>query len=281
MEISKPRFARSRRAAPRRGRAGFTLLELIAVIGIIALMSVVVVGGFNGIMRAIADTSGTDAMRRALMLARQQACVDGEETYVWVTGMNTFAVVRQAGTVSASTSGSRNPSYLQVGGNQTSVTAKWIEDEFADLASATQAFAIDNSTSADDLDNILKNYKGIKVFDMSTAQMADVTVPPWFDDKKDVWVFGIASGSSGFAKGADYGWLVYPEQTLPAGYVFAGSYNSDGNFTWTGSKARKVHFLADGTVEDAVDFPVYEVSAKKTRNVSVDGNGKVTIAASN
>ena len=127
----------------------------------------------------------------------------------------------------------------------------------------------------------LDNYKGIKVFDMSTAQMADVTVPPWFDDKKDVWVFGIASGSSGFAKGADYGWLVYPEQTLPAGYVFAGSYNSDGNFTWTGSKARKVHFLADGTVEDAVDFPVYEVSAKKTRNVSVDGNGKVTIAASN
>ena len=281
METPQPRFVRSRRAPPRLGRAGFTLLELIAVIGIIALMSVVVVGGFNGIMRAIADTSGTDAMRRALMLARQQACVDGQDTYVWVTGMNTFAVVRQAGTVSASTSGSRNPSYLQVGGSQTSVTAKWIEDEYADLASATQAFVIDDSTTSADIDNIVNNYKGIKVFDMSTAQMADVTVPPWFDGKKDVWVFGIASGSSGFAKGADYGWLVYPEQTLPAGYVFAGSYDSDGDFVWTGNKARKVHFLADGTVEDAVDFPVYEVSAKKTRNVSVDGNGKVTIEASN
>ena len=279
MEISKPRFARSRRAAPRRGRAGFTLLELIAVIGIIALMSVVVVGGFNGIMRAIADTSGTDAMRRALMLARQQACVDGEETYVWVTGMNTFAVVRQAGTVSASTSGSRNPSYLQVGGNQTSVTAKWIEDEYADLASATQAFVIDDNTSADAIDEIVNHYKGIRVFDMDTAKMADIVVPPWFDGAKDAWVFGIASGSAGFAAGADYGWLIYPEQTLPAGYVFADSYDANGAFRESYDK--KVHFRADGTVEDAVVFPIYEVSAKKTRNVSVDGNGKVTIEASN
>ena len=273
MEHHHHRYHRPRRL---RGRSGFTLLELVAVIGIIALMSVVVVGGFNGIMRAISDTSGSDAMRRALMLARQQACVDGEDTYVWVTDMNKFAVVRKAGTVTFSTSGSRKPSYLQVGGRDKSVTAKWIEDGYADLASATQSFVIDDFSTAADIDEIVNKYKGIKGFDMATAKMADITVPPWFDGAKDAWVFGIDSGASGFAAGADYGWLIYPEQTLPAGYVFADSYDSTGEFK--GDYDKKVHFLVDGTVESSVVFPIYEVSAKKTRNVSVDGSGKVTIA---
>ena len=276
MEDTRHTGPSARRAARTRGRAGFTLLELVAVIGIIALMSVVVVGGFNGILRAIADTSGADAMRRALMLARQQACVDGEDTYVWVTGMNTFAVVRKAGTVSAVSSGSRNPSYLQVGGRETSVAAKYIEDEYADLASAEQGFVIDANTLATDINAIVKNYKGIRVFDMSTAKMADITVPPWFDGKKDAWVFGIAKDAGGFAVGADYGWLIYPEQTLPAGYVFADSYDSNGAFKE--NYDTKVHFLADGTVDSPAAFPVYEVSVKKTRRVQVSGDGKVTIA---
>lgn len=265
----------ARRPAARR-RAGFTLLELVAVIGIIALMSVVVAGGFNGIMRAISDTSGTDAMRRSLMLARQQACVDGEDTYVWVTGMNTFAVVRKAGIVSSSTVGKRSPSYAQVGGSQPDFEAKFIEDEYADLASAEQHFVIDADTKIDVIRDIVNKYRGIKVFDMSAAKMADVTVPPWFDGKKDAWVFGIDKGASGFAAGAEYGWLIYPEQTLPAGYVFAGSYDSNGAFKE--NYDTKAHFLSDGTVENAVDFPVYEVSVKKTRLVKVSGDGKVSIS---
>ena len=106
--------------------------------------------------------------------------------------------------------------------------------------------------------------------------MADITVPPWFDGKKDAWVFGIAKDAGGFAVGADYGWLIYPEQTLPAGYVFADSYDSNGAFKE--NYDTKVHFLADGTVESPAAFPVYEVSVKKTRRVQVSGDGKVTIA---
>ena len=275
MEHRPPRFPRLRHIDRSRGQSGFTLLELVAVIGIIALMSVIVVGGFNGIMRAISDTSGSDAMRRALMLARQQACVDGEDTFVWVTDMDKFAVVRKAGTISSSTSGSRYPSYLQVGDRTKAVTAKWIEDEYADLTSATQSFVIDEDTTADSIDDIVKKYHGIKVFDMKAATMADITVAPWFDGKKDVWVFGITNNASGFAAGSDYGWLIYPEQTLPAGYVFADSYDSSGNFNKSYNKM--VHFLADGETEEAVDFPIYEVSAKRTRTVKVDGQGKVTI----
>lgn len=294
---------RSVRPRPaRRGRAGFTLLELVAVIGIIALMATVVVAGFSGIMKAVSATSGTDAMRRALNLARQQACVDGEDTYVWVTDVNKFAVVRKAGTVSSTSTGSME--YQQRAGEQTvhvpvrtklkkmsdgttrQISIRWIVDDFADLASAGQSFSIDPLGAGDDttasesqLEDLIQNYSGIQVFDMNAAKMADVEIPPWFSQEDDAWVFGIDSNKSGFAKDSDYGWLIYPEQTLPGGYVFKNSYATSGDKAgdFKEDYDKKVHFLSDGSVESAVTFELYEVAAKKTHQVVVDGTGKITI----
>ncbi len=56
---------------PAARRGGFTLLELIAVIGIIAVMVTVVVGGFNGMMTASARSSAAQTFERAINLARQ------------------------------------------------------------------------------------------------------------------------------------------------------------------------------------------------------------------
>ena len=284
------RSHRRRFAAP--DRAGFTLLELIAVIGIIALMAAVVVAGFSGIMKAVSATSGTDAMRRALNLARQQACVDGEDTYVWVTDVNKFAVVRKAGTISSSFTGTRE--FKQRAGAATvgvSISqTKWIEDDYADLASAGQSFSLDpleegedTSDASSQLEDLIHNYRGIQVFDMKTAKMANVVVPPYFEPDDDAWVFGISSGASGFAAGSDYGWLIYPEQTLPGGYVFKGSYLTSGDKAgdFDAGYDKKVHFRADGTVAQAVTFDLYEVAAKKTHKVIVDGSGKVTIQIEN
>ena len=44
---------------------------------------------------------------------------------------------------------------------------------------------------------------------------------------------------------------------------------------------RKVHYRSDGTVEQGVTFELYEVAAKKTHKVIVDGSGKVTIQIEN
>ncbi len=289
---------RSIRPRPaRRDRAGFTLLELVAVIGIIALMAAIVVAGYSGIMKAVSATSGTDAMRRALNLARQQACVDGEDTYVWVTDVNKFAVVRKAGTISDAFTGTRD--FKQRAGAQTvgvsvsqkkkngkNISIRWIEDDFADLASAGQSFSLDPLGEGEDttdaetqLEDLIQNYSGIQVFDMKTAKMADVEIPPWFEQEDDAWVFGIDSSKSGFAKGSDYGWLIYPEQTLPGGYVFKGSYSTSADKAgdFDESYDKKIHFLSDGSVAGAVTFELYEVAAKKTHQVIVDGSGKVTI----
>lgn len=298
-----------------RPRAGFTLLELVAVIGIIALMSVVVVAGFSGIMKAVSATSGTDAMRRALNLARQQACVDGEDTYVWVTGVNTFAVVRKAGTISRTASGQRTFSQRtksrsdptkdgatvrvdvsrkkkNKNGREVWITLKWIEDDFADLASAGQSFSLNSmdeseeegstaeyGAETDRLEELIQSYDGIKVFDMKTATMADVEVPPWFEGDDDAWIFGIDSSVSGFAAGSDYGWLIYPEQSLPGGYVFKGSYSTSGDNAgdFKENYDKKIHFLSNGSVEKGETFELYETAAKKTHKVAVDGTGKVTI----
>ena len=51
-------------------------------------MSVIVVSGYSGITRSLSAQAGTDALKRTLLLARQQACVDGVDTYVWVTGVD-------------------------------------------------------------------------------------------------------------------------------------------------------------------------------------------------
>ena len=68
-------------------------------------------------------------------------------------------------------------------------------------------------------------------------------------------------------------------ETLNSWSALAGkvkfTFQGDGKerAVWLGGNRDRAH--ADVR---AFDFPVYEVSAKKTRNVSVDGSGKVTIA---
>ena len=48
------------RAASRTRRSGFTLMELMAVVGIVVLMASMVVGGFAGIQRAMGTSTGAD-----------------------------------------------------------------------------------------------------------------------------------------------------------------------------------------------------------------------------
>ena len=212
------------------GRRGFTLVELIAVIGIIALMSTLVLGGFSGILGAISSDSCENTFRRAVSRARQEACVTGKETFVWVTGVRSFVVVRAASTITDSKDGgsvSFAPSWYRKKGEESSVSVKdkdviWIVDEDADLADAQEQHRFDSNASDADLQRYVDSYEGVYVFDMDGAAWARVKYPPWYEFSIDAWVFGIRKDfpNGKFKARSAYGWSVMPEQHLPAGFVF-------------------------------------------------------------
>ena len=259
------------------------MLELVAVIGIIAVMSVVVVSGYANITRSLAAQAGTDALKRTLSLARQQACVDGVDTYVWITGVDTFVVVRRAGTVCSRATGTRYPDYLQTGGSF-SVDGKWIIDDYADLSGASQAFRFDSSTTREQKEDALESYSSgasqMLVFDMDKAKTAIVEYPPFFEPALDAWAFGVKDDHGAFKEGAAYGWLALPEQTLPKGFSFDVPYTinpSTGDVTVDANNAPHVHFLPDGSVEKATTFRLKDANGNASNpQVSVDGNGKIS-----
>lgn len=274
------------------GRRGFTLVELIAVIGIIALMSTLVLGGFSGILGAISSDSCENTFRRAISRARQEACVTGKETFVWVTGVRSFVVVRAASTITDSKDGgsvSFAPSWYRKKGEESSVSVKdkdviWIVDEDADLADAQEQHRFDSNASDADLQRYVDSYEGVYVFDMDGAAWARVKYPPWYEFSIDAWVFGIRKDfpNGKFKARSAYGWSVMPEQHLPAGFVFDVSTDEEGNITQSSlSRLPRVQFHADGTVDNSNndDIPIIDESTQKKYVIKVDPKGMVSMKA--
>ena len=263
----------------RAARAGFTLLELVAVIGVIAIMSAIVVGGYGGILKALARETGFDALRRGVNLARQQACVDGQVTYVWVTGIDTFVLVRKGGTIAdvgSNSQGSRDWYYGTKGDrkleNAGGGKARWVYDRFSDLTDYQISVP---DIPASDVRAMFDNIRGALVFDMRKGAISNMIVPPQYDGDYDAWVFGVDKtllSSDDFAPGAEYGWLTLPEQTLPKGYAFANSYDDDGKYDAT--HAPRVKFNPDGTTGGG-EFVVFESDTGKGKRLVVKADGSL------
>jgi len=256
-------------------RSGFTILELIAVIGIIAIMGTAVIGGFSGMMKGIARRNAVDSVRRALNLARQEACVDGNDTFLYPVDVNRYAIVRKAGTITGTGTGSRKVKFDGVNEFQTSIEGgKWILDEFADLSGSTETFVVDQNLEGQELIDKFKDYGGSLVFDMKDGVFTTVAFSPFRDKDNDVWVFGI-HGTTSFAKGDDYGWVTHPIQSLPEGYVFKGTYNtSDGSYK--SKHGICVHFLPDGTAEKAVTLTLERPEDGSEIPLKIEVSGKIT-----
>lgn len=264
-------------------REGFTLLELIAVIGIIAIMSVFVVGGFNGILKAFGNSSGGDAVRRAIMLARQQACVDGQEISFQVTGYNTYVLVRRAGTITGRSSGSKSPI-----GSGSPISAKWISDDYANLDESLSGLTkeIDNlsaSNRKDVWDDYVQRFADMRVYDMTDHVFSAILCPQFYDKNDDTCSLAIEDDAynRGFKIGSVYGYTVSPEQSLPKGLVFDGMFNaSTGALNDEAIRRAYVLFRPDGSLDStsAKNFNVVDSMTGKGFEVKINAQGQVDIS---
>lgn len=267
-------------------RHGFTMLELIAVMGIIVVMSLVVVGSYNGIMDAIAKKAGPRALRNALTLCRQHASVDGQRTYLWITDVNKYILCRKMGVIQrdpppawGSLTGKARPPYV----NQSSVKAYWIRDRDAELGGTAWNSSLEGTTGGQD--TFKESDSSFFVFDFTDSEIARMQYPPWFYE--GTWIFGIV-GMDGkddkpdhFKGGSEYGIALFMEQALPEGYVFSKdlySLNSAGNFR----DGKFTFFEPDGSVPsddgNTKALGIEEVN-NPTRKVvvNIETSGKITI----
>lgn len=260
-----------------RSRRGFTLLELIAVMGIIVALSLVIVGGYSGMMRTVSEMAGVNALRRGAMLARQHATIDGRDTYFFLTGFDTYVLCRRAGVISEHVttplSNEFRPAYLPLG---TYSDAIWLYDQYSDLSAAAESFAgigASGELTADQLDETLSDdqYSGTLLFDLTDGELARVKYPPWFEYQTDRWVMGIDKEAKGFKNKSAYGWTIYPEQNLPKGYAFV---DGKDNFI----EEYNFFFKPDGTADtekNKLEISIQELSSGKVSKIKINVNGKI------
>ncbi len=266
-----------------RRRSGFTLLELIAVMGIMVALSLVVVSGYASIMRTLSEMAGVNALRKAAMLCRQHACIDGRDTYFFITGFDTYVLCRKAGIINERNTSTRSgielPPYISDGQINDAI---WLLDKYSDLGASSESFS---TMTKLEYEEYAEGYKGLLLFDLTESKTAFVNYAPWFDYRTDTWILGLskknAAGESteGFAVGSQYGWTVYPEQKLPKGYAFV---KGKDNFIEEGS----FYFKPDGTapeknqkgVTQMREISVQEPGTKKISTIKIHTNGKIEAA---
>ena len=275
---------------PARSLAGFTLLELITVMGIIVAMTAVVVGSYSAIARSMAELAGRDTLRRAATLCRQHACIDGKDTYFFITGVDRFVLARRAGVLTtapgtlSSLSAAERPPY-----DDSPSSAYWIQDKYTDLGAASISGSLIGFGSTTNPDNFSDMSSDLMVFNFTKGTFATVKYPPWYDVNKDAWVMGVNKRDSSdtfskpetFRAGDQYGWVIYPEQRLPKGYAFVKGAN---NFIESGSFYFKPNGLLGVLTSNnplssgnGVKISIQEL-AKKDNNLSeieIDGYGSI------
>lgn len=209
-------------------RRGFTLLELLVVVGIMGFLGTASISGYNALQRGMAERSVTAVASTLLRAAQERAHVDRVPTAVFCynrllkepTGAEDNGVV--VGVMTA----------IRRVGRISSVNGDMLYDEFADLDNTYEA--VDNDTDAKKGGSFrLYRFGGETLSEMKYAIVSDRVVQE--EQAEMVTIFsGTAAGNqtnlmaSAFCRlGGESDWKVgdgyaleFAETQLPAGYIF-------------------------------------------------------------
>ncbi len=220
--------SRTPSAAPARRPAGFTLMELLIVIAIMAIISTAAIGGYFGMQRSAAYSAAHDNVYNTLTLAKQRAVIDGKVTSLMILSPTNYIVVRAAGRITLPTPGA-NAAF----------------DVYSDLSGALYCDLPDHDLRSDcpkkiDIYNLETDNQGAK-----RSVAIHRTLRAELRDERGVR-YTVAeafrfdgAGDDFFAVGDRYGFALHEQQALPRGYLFTGQTPQEIRFNTDGSCPEK------------------------------------------
>ena len=236
---------------------GFSLLELLAVISIMAMLSTLAVTSYFSAVRGMASRSAQRNFQSMLVFARQRACIEGARV--------SLMVFNEVGLYDADGKTVKDwiPSYVVCKeiGRLSLVSGTRLFDEFSDL---DKMFSVKQGND----DNEYSESDGVRLYNLTAGQWTMVypyveeAVPGGSDAKllysnvsKKIKAYAFtttgkrSSGNKEWRAGDAYGVEVTPVQKLPRGFTFSGLSEND-------SAVQYVTFLPDGRAQEAKTFTI-------------------------
>lgn len=229
-------------------KKGFTLVELLAVIGLMGLMGAIAIGGYSAVVRGMSDRAALDAAKGIIDAARQRANLDRKKTYVYLFD----EVVKVDSEISA---GIVNGVAIAVRpvGRVSAVVGDLICDEFGDLANTYASLSAEEGSSDSEMEASAstmklysipqKDFALVKegVFKTSVQVNRTLETPDGDSDETatgvsgEDWVnrsfyyygFKRVGGGATFSAGDEYG-QEFAVARLPPGYTFSSSVQMSG-----------------------------------------------------
>ncbi|MDD4019294.1 MAG: prepilin-type N-terminal cleavage/methylation domain-containing protein [Kiritimatiellae bacterium] len=257
---------------------GFSLLELLAVISIMAMLTTLAVTSYFNAIRGMTRRSAAKHFANSLILARQRACLEGVRVSVMVfneitgydgsdpTVVPSYVVCKEVGKISFISGGSK------------------LIDEFAPL---DKMFGTEKASGS---------YLG-------SMRLYNLTQGKWWNVKPSVERHNLTGRGSaykpsesysipayGFVKntnvrnsndatwnvGDTYGVESAPPGSLPKGFKFVELDGSSNNEPDNVSNAKCITFLPDGTAQRAETIRIRELLPPNTvAKVSVEDDGSI------
>lgn len=235
-------------------KKGFTLVELLAVIGLMGLMGAMAIGGYSAVVRGMSDRAALDAAKGLVDAARQRANLDRKKVHVYLFN----EVLKLDSDMSAGIASGVAIAVRPVG-RVSAIRDNLICDEFGDL-NGTYA-SLDSETSDSSSSGVSSGGATTRLYNMRTGNFAIVkdgvflTSPhsnrtletpesessssssasedsgiegeDWKDRDFSYYGFEKVDGDADFRAGEEYG-QEFAVARLPPGYVFSQSVTMSG-----------------------------------------------------
>ncbi len=194
-------------------RGGFTLIELMVVMGLMILISSIVVSGSFGMTRSSSYRVAEDIVYNTLQMARQRACTDGKRVVV------AFAMER------GGTYEDNALSVIEATGTITEdVVGSYIADRCANLSKYAGTGVAVNVDSTNTVWNLRTgaSFTGFSVVRKDDITYKRESIPGGGGDKYQYTVTQLQSKKSldknFWKKGDAYGFQIAQSQTVPKGF---------------------------------------------------------------